>query len=80
MNEHTIISLCDLEKNQEATIVIINTNDKEAKRLADLGLTPNTPIKIIRKTMFCGPMEVHVRGANIALGKGLAAKILVKIS
>ncbi len=79
---HTLntISLCDLEKNQKATIVAITANDKKAKRLADLGLIPNTPIEIIRKTMFCGPMEIKVRGINIALGQGVAANILVKKS
>ena len=78
INTSSAISLCNLEKNKKAIIVAITASHKAAKRLADLGLTPNTPIKIIRKTMFCGPMEVRVRGINIALGKGVASKILVK--
>ena len=78
MPQNHIITLCNLEKGVKATIVEIIADNKATKRLADLGLTPNTPITIIRKTMFCGPMEVQVRGANIALGKGVAAKVLVK--
>ncbi len=80
MTKKNAISLCDLEKDQNALIVAIIAGHKSAKRLADLGLTPNTPIKILRKTIFCGPMEVQVRGMNLVLGKGVAAKVLVKKS
>lgn len=78
MTKENIISLCDLKKNQEAVIVSVTAGLKVAKRLADLGLTPNTTIKVLRKTIFCGPVEVQVRGTNLILGKGMATKILVK--
>lgn len=78
MKKEDVMSLCDLKKNQLAVIVVITAKHKEAKRLADLGLTPNTPIKILRKTLFCGPMEIQVRGTKLILGKGLATKIFVK--
>ena len=73
-----IISLYDLEKNMEASITTVHASPKTVKRLADLGLTPNTSIKIVRKTLFCGPLEVQARGLNIALGKGIATKIFVR--
>jgi DtxR family transcriptional regulator, Mn-dependent transcriptional regulator len=78
MIKENVISLCDLEKNQQAIIVAITAGHKAAKRLADSGLTPSTTIKIIRKTIFCGPMEIQVRGTKMVLGKGVAAKIFVK--
>ena len=78
IKEKNIINLCALEKNQQAVIVSITACAKAAKRLADLGLTPNTPIKILRKTIFCGPIEVQIRGTNLVLGKGVATKIFVK--
>lgn len=78
MTKKDAISLCEVEKNQQVMIVAITAVTKAAKRLADLGLTPNTVVTVLRKTIFCGPIEVQVRGNNLVLGKGVAAEILVK--
>ena len=72
------ISLINLEENQHATIASVAADHKAAKRLADLGLTPNTPITVIRKNFSRGPIEIRMRGSNIILGRGVAAKILVR--
>ena len=48
------------------------------RRLAEMGLTPNTEIKITRRSPFRGPIEIEVRGVSLALGYGLASKILIK--
>lgn len=77
-DKEDIISLINLEIGQYATVIAVTACPKSAKRLADLGLTPNTSIKVVRKTLFRGPIEIKARGSNLILGKGLAAKILVK--
>jgi len=48
-----------------------------AKRLADLGLTPGTEFQVLRKIHSYGPIEIEVRGSNIALGRGIALKIQI---
>ena len=48
------------------------------RRLAEMGLTPNTEVKVVRRGLFRGPIEVEVRGVSLALGYGLASKILVR--
>ena len=48
------------------------------RRLSDLGLTPGCEVRLIRKCSFCGPIEIEVRGATLALGYGLSSKILVQ--
>lgn len=73
-----IVNLGDLEKKQSARIVTIAAEHKVIKRLADLGLVPNTQVKILRKTIFYGPLVIQVRGISLALGKGVAKKILVR--
>ena len=78
MNKENLINLCSLEQGKKASIVQIDAGSKATKRLVDLGLTPDTEIEIIRKTLFCGPMEVKVRGSSLVLGKQIAEKILVK--
>lgn len=77
MTPKTLVPLTELKKNQEAVVAAILTCHKEAKRLADLGLTPNTPITVVRKNFSRGPIEIKIRGSNLILGKGIASKILV---
>lgn len=45
------------------------------QRLADLGLTPETEIQVLNNT---GPVILGLANTRIALGRGMAAKILVK--
>jgi len=48
------------------------------RRLAEMGLTPDTEVKVVRRGLLRGPIEVEVRGVSLALGYGLASKVLVK--
>lgn len=45
-------------------------------RLAALGFTPGAPVTVVRNYGH-GPIIVQVRGAQIALGRGEAGRILV---
>ena len=49
-----------------------------AKRLLDLGLTKGCTFKVIHG-QGAGPVLVEVRGTRIALGHGLATKVLVEV-
>jgi Fe2+ transport system protein FeoA len=49
------------------------------KRLSDLGLTPGTKITVVKSAPFNGPLEVCVRGSRLALGRGMASRILVDV-
>ena len=71
--------LTDLKPNQTAEIVSIMGGMMAAKRLADLGLTEGTKIKVIKKAPFSGPVKIEIRGSRLVLGRGLASKILVKV-
>lgn len=70
--------LTDLEDGQAGIIVSIAGGKKAAKRLADLGLTSGASIKVLRKTLFSGPVQVEVGGSKLVLGRGLASKIMVE--
>ncbi|MBU0722355.1 FeoA domain-containing protein [Patescibacteria group bacterium] len=71
------ISLIEVEKDKEIEIVSIEAGLQATKRLFDLGLTPRTKIKILRKTIS-GPIEIELRGSKLVLGRGLASKIFIK--
>ncbi|MGB9741110.1 MAG: FeoA family protein [Candidatus Bathyarchaeia archaeon] len=49
------------------------------KRLMDMGLTPGTKVTVIKSAPFHGPIEILVRGSRLALGRGIAERILVEV-
>jgi len=49
------------------------------KRLMELGLTPGTTVTVVKSAPFHGPLEILVRGSRLALGRGMAERILVEI-
>ena len=49
------------------------------KRLTDLGLTPGTNVTVVKSAPFNGPLEVTVRGSRLAIGRGMASRILVDV-
>lgn len=55
-----------------------HNHDCYIKRLADLGLIPQTVIKVVRRGLGHGPIEIQFRNNNIVVGYGLASKIKVK--
>ncbi|RLC71385.1 MAG: ferrous iron transport protein A [Chloroflexi bacterium] len=46
------------------------------RRLADLGLTPGVQIRVINSQMP-GPVLIDLRGSRVALGRGVAQKVMV---
>jgi Fe2+ transport system protein FeoA len=51
-----------------------------AQRLTDLGLTPGAKLTVIKSAPFGGPLEVMVRGSRIAVGRGMASRIIVEVT
>jgi Fe2+ transport system protein FeoA len=49
------------------------------KRLEDMGLTPGTKVTVVKSAPFNGPLEVYVRGSRLAIGRGMAERILVEV-
>ena len=47
------------------------------QRLGALGILPGTPLILVETLLSAGPVIVEVRGTRLALGRGMAAKVLV---
>ena len=54
-------------------------NERCARRLCDLGLTPGTKVTVVKSAPFNGPLEVSVRGSRLAIGRRMADRILVDV-
>jgi ferrous iron transport protein A len=78
-NKRSNTALNELDDGQTAYIVSVLGGRNLTKRLADLGITSGTEVKIIRRTLFSGPLQVEVAGSRLVLGWGLASKILVEL-
>jgi Fe2+ transport system protein FeoA len=49
------------------------------KRLEDMGLTPGAKVTVVKSAPFHGPIELQVRGSRLAVGRGMAERILVRV-
>jgi ferrous iron transport protein A len=78
-NKKSEITLNELEDGQIANIISVLGGKMLTKRLADLGITSGTEVKVIRRTLFSGPVQVEVAGSRLVLGWGLASKIMVEL-
>jgi len=63
---------------EKLTVLKVDAGYQAKRRLADLGIFPG--VKIIKKKAapFRGPIEILVKGSLLAIGRGLASKILVR--
>lgn len=71
--------LADLEVGESAVIGCVAEESGDFLRyLASLGLLPDTPVLVESVAPFGGPLLVRVAGCQYALGREVAAKILVR--
>jgi len=64
--------------DQEVRIASLAAGSGARQRLADLGLLTGTRLRVIRPSGG-GPMLIELRGSRFALGRGLAAKIMIQM-
>jgi len=75
---NVIVPLATLPEGKEAVVIGIIAGRGLARRLAELGFMRGEKVKILRSGP--GPVLVLVKGSKIALGWGVARKILVRDS
>jgi len=58
------------------TVIEVRAGWGLQRRLADMGLTPGIQIRVINSQMP-GPVLIDLRGSRVALGRGVAQKVMV---
>ncbi len=71
------MTLANLEIGAEARVTKINGNNAVTKRLMEMGVVPGVSVKIIKSAPFGDPIQVLVRGYNLAMRKSEADAIEV---
>ena len=61
-------------------VVQIRSTGGVAQRLRPMGLAPGDPVRVVRGAPFWGPIVVEIPGRVIALGRGVARHVLVRIA
>ena len=71
-----VLPLSLLSPNQRARVVSVSGGRGLVKRLNDMGFSPGAEVAVLNRAM-AGPLMVMVRGTKVAIGRGLATKIMV---
>ncbi len=74
-----MVSLADMKPSQKGEVVSIDSGQQAKRRLEDMGLTPGAKISVFRTAPLGGPVEIRVRGSSLAIGRGMAQKIYLKV-
>ena len=74
-----VTALNELKSNESGTIREIQGGVALIRRLGALGIIPGQRIKKISSMFSRGPVTVQVNRSQIALGFGMASKILVDV-
>lgn len=74
-----MVSLADMKPGQKGEVVSIDSGQQAKRRLEDMGLTPGAKISVFRTAPLGGPVEIRVRGSSLAIGRGMAQKIYLKV-
>ena len=71
--------LCELAPGDAGRVLRIEESSPIGKRLWDLGLTPDTPIRVLRRAPLGDPMEYELRGYRLCLRRSEAALVVVQV-
>jgi len=73
-----VFPLAFLPEGAQGVVREIRGGLNARRRLYELGLTEGTLVRVVR-SIGPGPIVVEVRGARIALGRGVSMKVLVEV-
>ena len=74
------ISLAHLPAGAHARVLAISGNGAIARRLMEMGIVPGAHVRMIKSAPLGDPLEVRVRGFNLAVRKAEAQTITVVTS
>jgi Fe2+ transport system protein FeoA len=64
---------------EEVRLTAIRGGQRMRKRLADLGLNLGMTVRVMQRD-GCGPLILAVKDSRLALGRGMAHRIMVELT
>ncbi len=71
------MNLTNLPIGTRATVVAINGNNAITRRLMEMGVVPGVSVRVVKSAPFGDPLEIRLRGYNLAMRKSEADSIEV---
>lgn len=71
------MNLTNLPIGTKATVIAVNGNNRITKRLMEMGVVPGVSVRVVKTAPFGDPLEIRVRGYNLAMRKSEADSIEV---
>jgi len=72
------ITLDQIYENRKSKVIDIQGGAGIRQRLGQMGIHPGDEIIILRYGALRGPILIEVHGSQVALGRGIASKIIVE--
>lgn len=72
------MTLRDLRPGDQGRVVSLGEKGPLRRRIMEMGVTPGTPIKVVKVAPLGDPIEVNLRGYELSLRKDQAMRIVVE--
>lgn len=69
-------SLTKFNRGDKIKVIKINAGKRATQRLITMGIVPGNVIEIKRVSSLGGPVLISSKGSEIAIGFGLASKVI----
>jgi ferrous iron transport protein A len=73
------LTLAEMKTGQTGTVVGVLGGHGLIRRLDALGIRPGKKITKLSSTLFRGPVMLRVNNSRVAVGFGMARKIIVEV-
>ena len=74
----SVFSLAMAQEGERVRVVRLDRGERAGRRLADYGLTPGVEAVMVKRSVG-GPILVAVGDARLAIGRGMASRVLVEL-
>lgn len=79
MKSKTIHTLTSVPVGGAAMVVAVNGTSRISRRLMEMGVVPGVSLEVLKTAPFGDPIEVRVRGYNLAMRRSEADAIEVTV-
>jgi len=79
MHQEGQLTLAEMKTGQTGTVVGVLGGHGLIRRLDALGIRPGKKVTKLSSTLFRGPVILRVDNARVAVGFGMARKIIVEV-
>jgi ferrous iron transport protein A len=79
MYQNKQLTIAEMRIGQTGTVVEILGGHGFIRRLDALGIRPGKKVTKVSSTLFRGPVILRVNSAQVAVGFGMARKIIIEV-